>query len=68
MNIEKRSCHTLKQDISTEQRPLKVVFNLLSDHVQKYDKPPTKEILAIELNNTHSVGSEADFRTATEYH
>jgi hypothetical protein len=48
------------------ERPLQVVFNLISDHVQKYDKPPTKEMLFIELNNTHSIGSETDFRTAAE--
>jgi hypothetical protein len=48
------------------ERPFQVVFNLISDHVQKYDKAPTKEMLFIELNNTHSIGSETDFRTAAE--
>ena len=31
------------------ERPLQVVFNLISEHVQKYDQPPTKEMLFIEL-------------------
>ena len=36
----------------------KIIYNLINDFFQKYNKSPTKEILAIDLSNKNGIGEE----------
>ena len=44
-----------------QNQPDKVVYKLISDYVQKYNNPPTKEVLFLELNNKDGL-SETTFK------
>ena len=56
-----RKCLPFLKDEYFQNQPDKVVYKLISDYVQKYNNPPTKEVLFLELNNKDGL-SETTFK------